>query len=48
MDEEQRSQAAVKWKQQKTVCDKNAALGPPDKRHHFEDSDSEELPRSKK
>ena len=38
----------MKRKQQKNVYDKNASFGPPDKRQHFDDTDSEELPRSKR
>ena len=49
VDEEQRSQAAMRRRKQKDICDKNASYGPPDKHQHFEDTDFEEIrPRNKR
>ena len=45
LDEKQRSQAAIKRKRPKTVYDKNASFGPPDKCQHF---DGNSLLNSKK
>ena len=41
VDEQQRSQAAVRRKKQ-DVCEKNTSYGPPDKHQYFEDTDFEE------
>ena len=50
LDEEQRSQVAVKRKRQEKNSDKNACFGPPDKRQYFtnNDDDNFEKPSSSK
>ena len=48
VDEEQRSQVAVRRKQQKNVCDKSASFGPPDKCQHFDGNESVELATAQK
>ena len=47
MDEEQRSQAAIKRKRHSKIVDKDASYGPPDKSEHFIGSD-EDLPNPKR
>ena len=43
LDEEQRSQVAVKRKRQEKNSDKNACFGPPDKHQHFTNNDDDDF-----